>query len=118
MRMSSLADRIVHSRSRLTHTVSRMQKRGWVDRVPSAEDGRGVEALLTDEGWQTLVAAAPAHVASVRRHLVDVLSPEQMIALGEIFTTIANKLHPGAVEVMTVGANEVQDHTPQGENPG
>jgi len=49
---------------------------------------------------------------------VDVLSPEQVIALGEIFTTIANKLHPGAVEVMTVGANDVQDHTRQGENSG
>lgn len=111
IRMSALADRIVHSRSRLTHTITRMQKRGWVNRQPSRDDGRGVEAVLTEEGWHTLKKAAPAHVASVRRHLVDALSPEQMEKLGEIFAAVANKLHPDALDVMAVAEEEVQDHT-------
>ena len=102
VRMSHLADQLVHSRSRLTHTVARMQRRGWVDRAPCSDDGRGVEAVLTDAGRQVLVETAPAHVASVRAHLVDVLSPAQLEALGEIFTIIANRLHPGAEEVISV----------------
>ena len=102
VRMSVLAEHLVHSRSRLTHTIARMQRQGWVDRAPCPEDGRGVEAVLTDRGYETLVRAAPGHVASVRRHLVDVLTPEQMAALGEIFATVAARLHPQAPDVLTV----------------
>src|SRR5699024_9292583 len=101
-RMSVLAEQLVHSRSRLTHTVARMQRSGWVDRVPCAEDGRGVEAVLTDEGREMLIEIAPAHVASVREHLVDVISPEQMTALGEIFATVGERLCPQNPEVLAV----------------
>lgn len=94
VRMSTLAEQLVHSRSRLTHTVARMQKRGWVDRAPCSDDGRGVEAVLTKAGREKLVAIAPDHVASVREHLVDVLTDEQFQALGEIFSIIADRLHP------------------------
>lgn len=83
LRMSQLATDIAHSRSRLTHTISRMESAGLVSRVACSEDARGVNCVLTEKGWAALVAAAPGHVASVRAHLVDVLSGEQLVALGD-----------------------------------
>lgn len=88
LRMSALADGLVLSRSRLTHTVSRMEKRGLVKRCTADGDRRGVNCRLTDVGVATLRAAAPAHVRAVRRLLVDVLTPEEMTALGDIMTKI------------------------------
>src|SRR3712207_3156167 len=75
LRMSELAERCLSSRSRLSHAVSRLEERGWVRRQVCAEDGRGQLAVLTDEGFAALAAAAPIHVESVRVHLFDQLSP-------------------------------------------
>ena len=88
MRMSQLAADIANSRSRLTHTIARMEAAGLVARVACSEDARGVNCLLTDAGWAALVAAAPGHVDSVREHLVDILSGEQLAALGEAMATV------------------------------
>ncbi len=74
LRMSELADIVVQSRSRLTHTATRLEKRGWVVRQPCESDRRGVELVLTDTGRDVVADAAAAHVASVRRHLVDVMT--------------------------------------------
>ncbi len=82
LRMSELAELVVQSRSRLTHTATRLENRGWVVRVPCENDRRGVELVLTPEGRSRVVAVSAAHVESVRRHLVDLLSPEQFQALG------------------------------------
>jgi len=82
VRMSELADRTLASRSRLSHQIDRMENRGFVAREQCEDDKRGQFAVLTDMGWQTLVAAAPDHVASVRTHLVDVLHPAEFTALG------------------------------------
>jgi len=87
LRMSELADSVVNSRSRLTHTVRRLESRGIVRRETCAEDGRGVNCVLTDEGFALLAAAAPGHVAAVREHLVDRLSAEQFAALGDAMAT-------------------------------
>src|SRR5918993_3225231 len=84
MRMSELADRCLSSRSRLSHAVSRLEERGWIRRQVCEEDGRGQLAVLTDEGFAALEAAAPVHVESVRQHLFDQLSPEQVAALRDI----------------------------------
>jgi DNA-binding MarR family transcriptional regulator len=84
MRMSDLADRVVHSRSRLTHTVARLEKRGIVQRVRCSADGRGREAHLTDAGYALLEKAAPVHVRSVREQLLDVIGTEDLLRLGEI----------------------------------
>jgi len=84
LRMSELADQVVHSRSRLTHTISRMEKRGLVERVRCAADGRGRQAQLTAEGVAMLDRAAPTHVRSVREHLVDVIGREDLLELGRI----------------------------------
>jgi DNA-binding MarR family transcriptional regulator len=80
--MSDLAAMASGSLSRLSHVVSRLEKRGWVRREPCPGDGRFVNAVLTDEGWDKVVATAPGHVAAVRRLVVDCLSPEQLAALG------------------------------------
>lgn len=96
-RMSTLADYIVQSRSRVTHTAARLEKRGWVVRQPSPDDGRGVEIALTSAGWQVLHKLARVHVGSVRRHLIDVLRPDQLAALGDAMQSVrdANQ-SPGA----------------------
>ena len=99
LRMAQLADNIAHSRSRLTHTIRRMEESGLVARVPCEEDARGVNATMTDKGWETLVAAAPGHVQSVRDHLVDVLTPEQFAALGDAMETVRLHLTGGACHV-------------------
>ena len=91
LRMSQLADGLVHSRSRLTHTVSRMEKRGLVERQACAGDGRGVNCHMTAKGYEALVSAAPGHVAAVRRVLVDALTDEQFAALGEAMATVTKR---------------------------
>lgn len=92
LRMSQLASDIGHSRSRLTHTIARMEDAGLVERVACASDARGVNCVLTEAGWARLVAAAPGHVASVREHLVDVLSDEQLAAVGDAMDTVRSRL--------------------------
>ena len=87
-RMSDLADEVHQSRSRLTHTVGRMEARGLVTRERSTCDGRGVVARLTDEGMALLVAAAPTHVASVRKIFVDAVDPDDYEAVGRAMAAI------------------------------
>ena len=82
LRMSELADLVVQSRSRLTHTAARLEKRGWVERQSCLSDRRGVELVLTDDGWERLNTMAKTHVESVRRHLLDVMAPDEFAALG------------------------------------
>jgi DNA-binding MarR family transcriptional regulator len=94
MRMSELADRCLSSRSRLSHAVSRLEERGWVRRQVCPDDGRGLLAVLTDEGFAALEAAAPVHVESVRTHLFDQLSPEQVAAMRDIGETLLRHLDP------------------------
>lgn len=94
MRMSDLAARTLASRSRLTHQIDRMARDGYVERRPCDDDRRGFLAVMTDAGWEKLVAAAPAHVESVREHLVDVLTPEEFSALGAISNKILQALNP------------------------
>lgn len=74
LRMSELASRTTQSRSRVTHTVTRMEAAGLVERRPSTVDGRGVACTLTAAGLASLQAAAPVHVASVREHFVEPLA--------------------------------------------
>ena len=98
-RMSGLADGLAHSRSRLTHTIRRMEERGLVERAACSADARGVNCVMTELGWTTLVAAAPLHVRSVRDHLVDVLTPEQFRALGDAMAAVRDHLVSGPCHV-------------------
>jgi DNA-binding MarR family transcriptional regulator len=92
MRMSELAEATLSSRSRLSHQIDRMERAGYVERVPCTDDKRGFFAALTPKGWDTLVAAAPSHVDSVRARIVDVLTPEEFIALGTASQKLLDKL--------------------------
>lgn len=94
LRMSELADEVVNSRSRLTHTVNRLERAGWVARRPCPQDGRGVECLLTDAGFTTLEAAAHTHVRGVREVLIDPLTRAEFLALGASLTKVANRIDP------------------------
>ncbi|SCX37716.1 transcriptional regulator, MarR family [Klenkia marina] len=98
LRMSDLADRCLSSRSRLSHAVSRLQERGWVARRTCETDGRGQLAVLTDEGFGALEQAAPVHVESVRSHLFDQLSAEQVAALEDVGRTLLAHLDPPAAQ--------------------
>lgn len=93
LRMSTLADLIVQSRSRVTHTAARLERRGWVLRRPAPDDGRGVVLELTDAGREAITRLAVTHVESVRRHLVDVLAPAQFAALGEAMLAVDAAYH-------------------------
>jgi DNA-binding MarR family transcriptional regulator len=92
MRMAVLADSLSHSRSRVTHTVTRMEQDGLVLRDPCVSDGRGVEAVLTDKGRRVLEEAAPAHVAAVRRYLVDLVDEADFEAVGRVFDAVSDRL--------------------------
>lgn len=92
MRMAVLADSVSHSRSRVTHTIARMEKDGLVSRSACVSDGRGVEAVLTDKGFAALEAAAPTHVAGVRQFLVDLADDEDFAAVGRVFNAVTDKL--------------------------
>jgi DNA-binding MarR family transcriptional regulator len=92
LRMSELAGARGSSRSRLSHAVARLEEVGWVVRRTCPTDKRGSFAVLTDAGFAALVAAAPGHVTAVRKKLFDVLTPEQVTALGEISRAILKGL--------------------------
>jgi DNA-binding MarR family transcriptional regulator len=82
LRMSDLATMASGSLSRLSHVVSRLERRGWVRREPCPGDGRYINAVLTEEGWAKVVETAPGHVEAVRRLLIEALTPEQFHELG------------------------------------
>jgi DNA-binding MarR family transcriptional regulator len=92
LRMSDLAEATLSSRSRLSHQIDRMEKAGLVERQVCDSDRRGSFAVLTTHGWDMLVDAAPAHVESVRTHLVDVLTPKEFAALGAACQRVVDHL--------------------------
>jgi DNA-binding MarR family transcriptional regulator len=99
MRMAQLADAMAHSRSRVTHTVGRLEKSGLVRRNKSPEDGRGVVCHLTDEGFELLARMAPHHVNGVRDNLVDLVKPDDFEALGRVMNAVADHLVAGHPEM-------------------
>jgi DNA-binding MarR family transcriptional regulator len=94
LRMSELAVRTNSSQSRLSHVVARLEERGWVRRQRSTEDGRGNVALLTDSGYDKIVASAPGHVEAVRSYIFDVLTPAQVRQLDTICAAALTRLDP------------------------
>lgn len=88
LRMSDLADKVHQSRSRLTHTVARMEKAGLVERQACPTDRRGVWATLTERGFELLKEAAPSHVESVRTAFVEAVDPDDFRAIGRAFEAV------------------------------
>lgn len=92
MRMAQLAENVASSKSRVSHQIGRMERAGLVRREECPNDGRGVFAILTEHGYDTLRAAAPTHLHGVREHFIDQLSADELTVLGGIFERIAGHL--------------------------
>jgi DNA-binding MarR family transcriptional regulator len=94
LRMSELATGTNATLPRLSHVVSRLERRGVVERTPSPDDRRATNVRLTDIGRRELVRATPGHIALVRRVVIDSLSREQLRQLSEISDAISHALDP------------------------
>lgn len=92
MRMSDLAKSTLQSKSRLSHQITRMESAGLVRREDCESDRRGLYAVLTDQGWETMSQVAPRHVSSVRAHFIDLLTPEALSAYRQALQPVAEHL--------------------------
>jgi DNA-binding MarR family transcriptional regulator len=94
LRMTALAHRTNATLPRLSHVVRRLEERDLGERFPCPDDGRATNARLTASGWDQVVAAAPGHVDTVRRHVIDALTPEQVEQLRGIADALLERLDP------------------------
>ncbi len=94
LRARELGRMVGWERSRVSHQVTRMEKRGLVAREECSEDARGTMVRLTDTGRTAMVAAAPAHVAAVRRHFLDALTGAELDVIGPALERVLDRL-PG-----------------------
>src|SRR6201991_243055 len=88
LRMGELAGRLVFSPSRITYQINSMVKRGLVRKQPCPEDGRGHEAVLTDEGMAALEADAPLHLITLRNPFIDRLDPDELEVIHRVFDKV------------------------------
>ncbi|MFH5211284.1 MarR family winged helix-turn-helix transcriptional regulator [Antrihabitans spumae] len=95
IRLSWLAARSHASLSRISHVVTRMEKRGWVRREPSPTDSRAMLAVLTENGRAELVRAAPGHVELVRSLVFSGLDDETTSELGRVCDALLRTM-PGS----------------------
>jgi DNA-binding MarR family transcriptional regulator len=114
LRMSELAASLYHSRSRLTHTVGRLEDRGLVERRGCPHDRRGVFCVMTEAGYQHLESSAPGHVRAVREQLVDRLTDDELCNLGVAMGKVAPAEVPAGGCSVDVRLTDVED----GEAPG
>jgi DNA-binding MarR family transcriptional regulator len=92
LRSFQLSAALQWEKSRLSHHLTRMQRRGLVARRECETDGRGAFVVLTPTGRTAIEAAAPAHVADVRAALIDALTPAQLDALAEISDAVLARM--------------------------
>ncbi|MER5885573.1 MarR family transcriptional regulator [Streptomyces sp. NPDC001941] len=92
LRMSDLAAATLQSKSRLSHQITRMESAGLVRRENCESDRRGLYAVLTDQGMATMRKVAPHHVESVRKHFIDLMTPEALADLRESLKPVADHL--------------------------
>jgi DNA-binding MarR family transcriptional regulator len=93
IRMAELADAVAHSRSRVTHTIARLERENIVVRGQCSDDGRGVSAVLTDHGFSILERAAHTHVTGVHTYLIENADPDDLAAVGRVMGSIVSNLH-------------------------
>jgi len=94
LRMTGLASETNSTLPRLSHVVSRLEKRGFVQRTACAEDRRATNATLTEAGWQKVVATAPGHVETVRDNVIDPLTADDVADLERVMGRVLAKLDP------------------------
>lgn len=90
--LRDLAAKMLWSRSRLSHHIARMERRGLVAREGDPDDRRGCMIVLTPKGIQTLEKAAPLHLTSVRAHFIDLLTEGELTTLTEISERVVERL--------------------------
>lgn len=98
LRMFEVAGALGWEKSRLSHQVARMEERGLVTKERCAADRRGAFVVITEHGRTEIEAAAPGHVAAVRRLFVDRLTPSQLDAIGK------------TAEEILAGLDDPEDH--------
>jgi DNA-binding MarR family transcriptional regulator len=98
VRVSDLARGLHWERSRVSHHVTRMERRGLVAREECRDDGRGAWVVLTDEGRAAIEQAAPAHVATVRRLVFDALTPQEAQVMAGVIEKMLARLEGEAGE--------------------
>ena len=91
-RITGLAEHMQWSQSRLSHQILRMEARGLVRREDVDQDRRGTLVVLSEEGLKAIAAAAPGHFRSVRHHMIDLLSYEQLRVLGVVADVVVGHL--------------------------
>jgi DNA-binding MarR family transcriptional regulator len=101
LRMTALAAQTNATLPRLSHVVRRLEDRGFVERFPCPDDARATNVRLTAAGWKKVRQAAPGHVANVREHIIDALTPEQIHQLVGITDAILGKLDPNGTMTAT-----------------
>jgi DNA-binding MarR family transcriptional regulator len=94
MRSSELAASIDWQRSRLSHHLSRMERRGLIRREDCATDNRGADVLLTQDGAQLFRSATAPHMRAIKKRFADALTPEQFDALADVLQSLQRQLHP------------------------
>jgi DNA-binding MarR family transcriptional regulator len=92
VRFQDLAREIDWEQSRLSHQIRRMAKRDLVAREECAEDGRGAYVVISAHGRTVVEAAAPKHVATVRRLVLDALTPEEFAELGRLSAKVTDRI--------------------------
>ena len=113
--MTELARQVNATLPRLSHVVTRLEGRGLVGRHPHPQDRRTTNVRLTDDGWATVRRAAPGHVTTVRRHVVDTLTEEQIDQLAAIGEAILTELDPDGTMAATY--TRYDDQEPRQPNP-
>ncbi len=93
LRLSQLAAQANASLSRLSHVVTRLEQRGWVTRAPCPDDARATNAVLTEDGWAQVRAAAPGHVQAVRSLVFDALDEQDVTDLARVCEAIVERLN-------------------------
>ena len=94
LRMTALASLTSSTLARLSHVVSRLEKRGFVRRETCADDRRATNAYLTSDGWSKIVATSPGHVATVLQNVIDPLSVTDVVDLDRLMGRILGALDP------------------------
>lgn len=92
LQLKELAERINSSPSRLSHVMRRLEERGWVEREPNPDDARANDAILTEEGWEKVVATAPGHVETVQQLVFDGLTAADTEDLARVCDRVLEQL--------------------------
>jgi DNA-binding MarR family transcriptional regulator len=106
LRSSELAATIDWERSRLSHHLARMERRGLIRRDDCATDSRGAEVVLTDDGARIFRAATAPHMRAIKEHFADALTPQQFDALADVLQTLQDHLHPKPTATPSPGGRQ------------